>query len=274
MADIIDTIKIVFKKALADDIMGTAARVAYYFFLAIFPGIIALFALAGIVGGDQAFEWIMSLVRQGLPQDAEVMIAEFVGEITGESRPGLLSLGILGVLWAASNSFNGLTIGLNKMYNIDEYRSWWKRRLGAVGLLIASGILLNLGATAILAGPELARLLGLDAAVVYVTWASAFLFITALFWLTYYLLPNTDQSSGKIQVLIGAAVGTVLWILASVLFRAYVANFGSFGATYGVLGGVIVLMLWLYITALAILFGGEVAATLQQRVRERTSPEP
>ncbi len=273
MGHIIDTIKTVLKKAIADDITGTAARVAYYFFLAIFPAIIALFALAGIVGGDQAFEWIMSLVRQGLPQDAEVMIEQFVGEITGESRPGLLSLGILGVLWAASNSFNGLTIGLNKMYNVDEHRSWWKRRLGALGLLIASGVALNLGATAILAGPELIRALGLDAVVVYATWASAFVVITALFWLTYYLLPNADQTGGKKEVLIGAVAGTVVWILASALFRAYVANFGSYGATYGVLGGVIVLMLWLYITALAILFGGEVAATLQQRGRDSTSPE-
>lgn len=131
MSHIIDTIKTVLKKAIADDIMGTAARVAYYFFLAIFPAIIALFALAGIVGGDQAFEWIMSRVRQGLPQDAEGIIEQFVGGVTGESRPGLLSLGILGVLWAASASFNGLTIGLNKMYDVEEGRSWWKRRLVA-----------------------------------------------------------------------------------------------------------------------------------------------
>lgn len=274
MSHIIDTIKTVLKKAIADDIMGTAARVAYYFFLAIFPAIIALFALAGIVGGDQAFEWIMSRVRQGLPQDAEGIIEQFVGGVTGESRPGLLSLGILGVLWAASASFNGLTIGLNKMYDVEEGRSWWKRRLVAAGLFIAAGIVLNLGAAVILAGPELIRALGLDAVVVYATWAAAFVVITALFWLTYYLLPHADQSSGKKEVLIGAVVGTVVWSLASALFRAYVANFGSYAATYGVLTGVIVLMLWLYITALAILFGGEVAATLQQEVRGRTSLEP
>lgn len=267
MPHIFDTIKTVLQKAMADDILGTAARVAYYFFLAIFPAIIALFALAGIVGGDQAFEWIMSQVRQGLPQDAESIVEQFVGGITGESRPGLLSVGILGVVWAASSSFNGLTIGLNKMYDVEEGRSWWKRRLVAAGLFIAAGVVLNLGAAAILAGPELIRALGLDAIVVYATWAAAFVVITALFWLTYYLLPHADQSSGKKEVLIGAVVGTVVWALASVLFRTYVANFGSYAATYGVLAGVIVLMLWLYITALAILFGGEVAATLQQQGR-------
>ncbi len=274
MSHIFDTIRTVLKKAMADDILGTAARVAYYFFLAIFPAIIALFALAGIIGGDQAFDWIMSRVRQGLPQDAESIVEQFVAGITGESRPGLLSVGILGVLWAASSSFNGLTIGLNKMYDVEEGRSWWKRRLVAAGLFIAAGIVLNLGAAAILAGPELIRALGLDAFVVYATWAAAFAVITALFWLTYYLLPHADQSSGKKEVLIGAVVGTVVWALASVLFRTYVANFGSYAATYGVLAGVIVLMLWLYITALAILFGGEVAATLQQEgVARPSSPD-
>ena len=265
MAELAETTKTIFRKAVEDDILGTAARVAYYFFLALFPAIIALFALTGIVGGDRAFEWIMAQVRDGVPGDAEFFLEEFLQEITGESRPGLLSIGIIGVLWAASNSFNGLSIGLNRMYNVDEDRSWWKRRLYAVGLLIASGIILNLGAIAILAGPEIAAAAGLGELIVYWSWAMAFALITALFWLTYYILPNTDQSGGKKEVLIGAITGTVVWILASVLFRLYVSNFGDYSATYGLLGGVVILLLWLYITALAILFGGEVAATLQEQ---------
>lgn len=259
-----ETPKTVVQKAVEDDIAGTAARVAYYFFLALFPAVIALFAFAGILGGDQAFEWVMSRVRQTLPQDAQGMLQRFLGEITGQSRPGLLSVGILGVLWAASNSFNGLAIGLNRMYGVDEDRSWWKRRLIAIGLLIASAFALNLGAVAILAGPEIIGALGLGSLTVVWTWVMAFVLIAGLFWLTYYLLPNKDQARGKKEVLIGAAVGTVMWVLASALFRMYVANFGNYSATYGFLGGVIILMLWLYITALAILFGGEVAATLQE----------
>jgi membrane protein len=271
MAEITNTTKAVFKNAMEDDIAGTAARVAYYFFLALFPAIIALFALTGIVGGDRAFEWVMSQVRQGLPGEAETMLEQFLLEITGQSRPGLLSVGILGVLWAASNSFNGLTIGLNRMYNVDEHRSWWKRRLIAIGLLIATAIVLNIGATAILAGPELIGALGFDVVVGYLTWGMAFLLVTGLFWLTYYLLPNADQRGGAREVLIGAVIGTLLWAGASVLFRLYVSNFGNYSATYGFLGGVIILLLWLYITALAILFGGEVAATLQQRNAPRST---
>lgn len=269
MTAIVGTTKTIFRNALEDDITGTAARVAYYFFLALFPGIIALFAFAGIVGGDQAFEWAMSRVRQGLPDDAQTMLERFLAEITGQSRPGLLSVGILGVLWAASNSFNGLAIGLNRMYDVEEDRSWWKRRLMAVALLIGSAVAINVGAAAILAGPELARAVGLGSVVVYWSWLMAFVLIAALFWMTYYVLPNKDQKRGKKEVLVGAAVGTLLWVAASGLFRLYVANFGNYSATYGFLGGVILLMLWLYITALAILFGGEVAATLQQ---ERGTP--
>jgi len=264
MADFTGTAKTIFRKAMEDDILGTSARVAYYFFLSLFPAIIALFALTGIVGGDDAFDWIMSQVREGLPGDAEAMLEGFVREITGERRPGLLSLGVIGLLWAASSGFNGLTIGLNKMYNVEEDRSWWKRRLMAIGFLIAAGIALNVGALAMMAGPEVVGFLGLGEAVGYLTWAVAFVLIAALLWLTYFILPNTDQKGRHKEVLIGAVTGTGVWILASILFRVYVSNFGSYSATYGVLGGVIILLLWLYITALAILFGGEVAATLQE----------
>jgi len=258
------TAKAIFRNAMEDDILGTAARVAYYFFLALFPAIIALFALTGIVGGDDAFDWIMSHVREGLPGDAASMLEGFVSEITGESRTGLLSLGIIGVLWAASNSLNGLTIGLNRMYNVEEERSWWKRRLVSIGLLIAAGIALSVGALALMAGPELVGFLGLGAVVGYLTWLMAFVLIAALLWLFYFLLPNADQKGRHKEVLIGAVTGTGVWILASVLFRVYVSNFGNYTATYGVLGGVIILLLWLYITALAILFGGQVASTLQE----------
>jgi len=260
----------VFKRAMEDDITGTAARVAYYFFLALFPAIIALFSFAGLFGGDQAFNWIMGQVRGGLPGDAQTMLERFLREITGQSRPGLLSVGILGVIWAASNGFNGLTIGLNRMYGVEEDRSWLKRRLLAIGLMIAAALALNVGAAAILAGPELIRAIGLGQVAVYATWAMGFVLIAALFWLTYYMLPNADQRGQRGKVLVGAVVGTLVWIGASFLFRLYVSNFGNYSATYGFLGGVVILLLWLYVTALAVLFGGEVAATLEEGDGART----
>jgi membrane protein len=262
MADFKTTVKRIFKDSAEDDIPGTGARVAFFFALAIFPAIIALFAITGIAGGDEAFQWIMERVRQGMPEDAAAQFEGFVEEITGTERPGLLSVGLLGVVWAASNAFNGLTIGLNRMYGVEEERSWLKRRLLSVGMLIIAGIVLNLGTIAIIAGPELAEVVGLGAAVGYLSWILAFALLTALLWITYYILPNRDQSGWKREVLIGAVCGTAVWIVASALFRVYVSNFGNYSATYGFVGGIIVLLLWLYITAISILFGGEVASTL------------
>lgn len=281
MSNVTGSTRQIFRNAMKDDIPGTAARVAFFFALAIFPAIIALFAITGIVGGDQAFEWIMVQIRQGMPESAAEQMGSFVSQITGQERPGLLSVGLIGVIWSASNAFNGLTIGLNEMYDLEEDRSFVKRRLLSVGVFLIAGIILNVGAIAILAGPELVEALGLGSIVVYLSWVLAFALLTALLWMIYYILPNRDQSDQKSAVLVGALCGATAWIAASALFRLYVSNFGNYDATYGVVGGVIVLLLWLYITAMAILFGGEVAATLEQervsepsaeRGGERTAP--
>jgi membrane protein len=273
MADFKTTVKRIFKDSAEDDIPGAGARVAFFFALAIFPAIIALFAITGIAGGDDAFQWIMERIRQGMPEDAATQFEGFVEEITGTERPGLLSVGLLGVVWAASNAFNGLTIGLNRMYGVEEERSWLKRRLLSVGMLILAGIVLNLGTIAIIAGPELAEVVGLGAVVGYLSWLLAFALLTALLWITYYILPNRDQSGWKREVLIGAVCGTTVWIVASALFRVYVSNFGNYSATYGFVGGIIILLLWLYITAISILFGGEVASTLGRIYAEEPRAE-
>jgi membrane protein len=257
----------IFREAVDDGITGEAAKAAYYFFLSFFPLILALFAFTGILGGQTAFDWIMGQLHRALPGEAAEYLEAFVAEITGDSRPGMLSLGILLTLWAASNVFAVLTVGLNRMYDIAEDRPWWKRRLLAVAALVAGLVLLTSAAVSLLAGPELVAGLGLAPALQVLRLPLAFVMLVGMLWLVYYLLPARDQSAAWRPVLIGAAVGAVLWVLGTLGFRLYVANFASYSTTYGVVGGIIVLLIWLYLTALAILFGGEVAATLEQRGR-------
>lgn len=134
--------------------------------------------------------------------------------------------------------------------------------------LVAGLALFVSGVAAILAGPSLIDILDLSRAWNVLRWPLAFLLVTAMIWLIYYLMPNRDQAGSKKPTLIGALVGSSLWTLATLGFRLYVSHFGSYSKTYGVVGGVLVLVLWLYLTALAILFGGEVAATLEQRKTE------
>jgi membrane protein len=258
----------VLREAMADGITGEAAKAAYYFFLSFFPGILALFAFTGIFGGEEAFDWIMGHLHRALPGEAASYLGGFVAQITGESRPGMLSLGVLLTLWSASNVFSVLTEGLNTMYDLEETRPFWQRRLLALAALVVGLVLLTTAAAALLAGPALVATLGLETAWIYLRWPLAFVLLVAMLWLVYYLLPARDQRQALRPVAVGALVGAALWVLATLGFRLYVANLGSYDATYGIVGVFIVLLLWLYLTALTVLFGGEVAATLEQRMRD------
>lgn len=244
---------------MADNVTGEAAKVAYYFFLSLFPLVLVLFALTGLLGGDAAFAWIMDRVRGTLPVDAARLIESAVAEITSEARPGILSVGIALTLWAASNVYAALGDGLDSIYGIVKGRSWWRKRLLAILLLLGTAALMILGAILVLAGREIGGILGLGAAWSLVRGPLAFGLIATVLALVYFVLPNRDQRQSKGPILAGAVVGALLWILATVIFRLYVANFGNYSDTYGFVGAVIVLLLWLYLTALSVLVGGEVA---------------
>lgn len=254
-------------KVMDDNITGEAAKVAYYFFLSLFPLILVLFALTGLLGGDAAFRWIMGAIQGAVPAGTAGYLAEFVAEITDKPRPGVLSVGILLTLWSASGVFAALGDGLNTIYGIEQQRSWLRRRAIALALLVLGSALFIVGATLILAGPDIAAALRLGFAWRALSIPAAFVPLVLLMWSIYYFLPNRDLSHVKRCVLGGAIAGTLLWMLATYLFRLYVTHFGSYDRTYGFVGAVILLLLWLYMTAVAILFGGEVAAQLERRAR-------
>jgi membrane protein len=261
--------KTVVLEAIDDRLTAEAARAAYYFFLSLFPAILALFALTGIFGGDAAFEWIMGRLRTSLPGDAAAYLQRFVLEVTGESRPGILSFSILFTLWSASNVVVAVTDGLNRMYDVEERRSWWLQRMVALGVVVVGAVLLVGNAVALLAGPELLDLVGAAGFWSVLRWPLAMLLLVAMTWLLYLVLPERSCRGAALPTLLGAVVGTALWILTTWGFRVYVRSFGNFDQTYGFVGGIIVLLLWLYLTSLAILFGGEIAATLEQSRDDR-----
>jgi membrane protein len=263
-----------YREADEDGISGEAAKVAYYAFLSLFPFIIALFALTGIFGGKAAFAGIMAYLRDVLPASAAGYLERFVREVTEHKRPGLLSLGALLTLWSASTVFVSLIDGLNAVYDVRDDRGWWRRRLIALFALAGSLVLLVGGTAALLAGPPLVVTLHLVTLWDALRWPLAFGAITAMMWLAYTVLPNRRGQRRRVPTLAGAGVGAGLWLLATWGLQQYLARFGTFSRTYGVVGGVIVLLLWLYLTSLAVLLGGEVAATAEAQATDRRTRRP
>jgi membrane protein len=264
VAEFVRAVKRIARKASADQITTQAAAIAYAFFLALFPLIFSLFALTGIIGGDRAFHEIMSSIERAVPPETAKILAGYVAQITNHSRPAILSVGVVTMLWSAAGGVGAILGGLNNVYEVRETRGVWKPRALALGVMIICALLFIAAAVAILVGPGLAKAFHMGVAWEILRWPIGYLLVTLVFWILYYLLPARDQSRSKKAILVGAAAGAFLWIVITFLFQLYVSNFGSFDLTYGALGAVVVLLVWLYLSALAILLGGEIAQAAER----------
>jgi membrane protein len=258
------------KEVVEDGILGLAAQTAYYFFFSLFPLLLFAAPLLGLIGDEHVIiNWVMGQVSSTVPEEALALVRNVVADVVfSQNAPGLMSVGAVLAAWTGSNVFGSLIDALNRAYDVEEGRPWWKKRLIALGAVIASGLLMAVSATVMLAGPEITRWLtdhiGLGRTF-EVTWMigqypAAFALLVGMMWLIYYFLPNLRQH--KRQILVGAVVAALLWVVVTLGFRFYVANFGSYNKTYGTIGGVIVLLTWMYLTMLVILIGGELNAEL------------
>jgi len=260
--------KRVWREFQDDDIANQAAKVAYYFFLSLPPLMMAAFGLAGIFGDDRTADWLSAQLGTNLPAEAAGLVSGFVDDVVRTEHPGPFSVGLLLALWSGSAVFGALEDTLNLAFDVREKRGFVRKKLVTLGTLAAVGVLFTAGSAAILAGPAIARALGLGAfgeAVWSVAqWPLAFALVVAAFWVIYYVLPHRDQRRCRLVLLGASAIAAVLWVVATVGFRLYVARFGSFSQTYGLLGAVIVLLLWMYYTSLVILLGGEIAAEMER----------
>ncbi len=262
-----DTSKKVVRESKRDDLPGQGAKVAFYVFLSIFPLLLVALALTGLIGGQRAFDSIMGTLESSLPAEAAGLFEQYVAEITQKPQPGILSVGLLLTLWSASAGFAALGESLNGVFDVEESRGFVKRRAIAIAFALGAGVLLVAVAVLMLAGPEIFAAVGLGAVFGIVRWPLAFAILAAILYLMYRFLPNHEgHAQGKSgALLMGAIAGALLWVLATALFRFYVSNFGSYSKTYGAVGAVIVLLLWMQISAVIVLLGGEIAAALAKR---------
>ena len=269
---VLPLLKRTWAEILDDNVLGLAAQTAYYFFFSLFPLLLFSAPLLGLIGGrEMVLGRVMASAAQVLPGSAFTMLDQVVQDVVlSDNAPGLMSLGALLALWAGSNIFSALIDALNRAYDVTETRSWVKKRLLSLAAVLVAGGALVLATLTMLAGEDLVRWfagqLGLGAqerlAWTVFQYLLAFALLVGSAWMLFYFLPNVRQD--RTRVLAGAVVTTVLWIVVTLVFRAYVQNFGNYNATYGTIGGVIVLLLWMYLSMLVLLTGGELNSELHR----------
>ena len=260
-----------------DNVSMVAAGVAFYILLAIFPAIAAVISIDGLFADPASVQQHVDMLSQFMPQQAMAIIEEQMTRVASGGQTALgfgVALGILASLWSAAKGMKALMEALNIVYDEQETRGFI--RLNAVALLLTLGLMLflivTLGAVVVL--PALLGNIGLgDAArtlMAVLRWPLLALALMVVLALLYRLAPDRDQPRWR-WVSWGAVAATVLWIIGSIAFSWYVQNFGSYNATYGSVGAVVILMMWFWISAYIILMGAEVNAEMEHQTRHDTT---
>lgn len=265
-----------------DNLIGRAAELAFNLVLAVFPLFIFLLSLLGLFAAQAVVlrENLFTYINDVLPPAAAQVIGHTLQEVMRNASNGKVTFGIVLTIWFASGGMNSMMSALNGVYEVKERRSFVKVRVISFVLTIAISLLIILALIAILSGGHLADLAGgyygLHKAVVMfwtvAQWIVAIAFITFSFSLIYYFAPDLEEQHWY-WITPGSLFGVVLWIAASFGFRAYLHFFNSYSRTYGSLGAVMILLMWLYVTGIAFLIGGEINAQIEHAAARRGHPE-
>jgi len=262
----------------SDDVFGDAAKLAYYFLLALFPLLIFLTSAIGLVvgSGTGLRHALFNYLSRVMPSSAFQLIDSTMWEISSASSGAKLSFGLLAAFWAASNGMGAITQSLNAAYDVKETRPWWKQRVIAVVLTSALSILIIAALVIVFGGGKLVDQLAASFGfgVVFtlgwkiLQWPIALAFMLLAFALIYYFAPDLRDQDWK-WITPGSLIGVALWVGVSFAFKGYLHFFDSYSKTYGSLGAVIVLMLWLYLTGLSVLIGGEVNSEIENAAAKK-----
>jgi membrane protein len=263
-----------------DNVPLLAAGVAFYAMLAIFPAIIALVTVYGMVADPAQVESQVSEFAKSLPSGADQLLTEQLKSVTSAGRQSLsigLAVSLLAVLWSASGGVQGLVKGLNLVYDEKETRGFIKLRGLSLLLTIGAIVVAVVALALITVFPGVIDNFGLGQAVQLaasiVRWVVLALLVLVAIAVLYRYAPDRANPRWR-WVSWGAVVALVLWLLGSIGFSWYVDNFGKYNQTYGALAAVIILLLWLFLSAFAVLLGAELDAEIERQTARDTTTGP
>jgi membrane protein len=257
------------REAFKDNVFGMAAQLAYYFFFALFPALLLLITIASYFPVHTLIDQVFTSMSGFAPPTALAIITEQIQKITQAKPSGLLTFGIAAALWSTSSAMSAVINTLNSAYGVQEGRPWWKVQLTAILLTLGVALFILVSFALVIVGPtmagQVAAWVHLGAAFEWtwkiLQWPFVFALACSGIALIYYYAPDAEQD--WVWLTPGSVFATTLWLLASLCFKYYVVNISDYAATYGAIGGAMVLMLWFYISAAVILVGAEMNAEIE-----------
>jgi len=257
-------------RLFTDDLLGWSAQLSYYFFLALFPALICFVALASFFPIEHLTDIVLGVLTRIAPADVLALVERQLSVIAESHSAGLLTFGVIGTVWSASASMQTLIRTLNFAYHVPETRPWWRVRLRAMALTLVVPAFALASLTIVLVGPvlgeQLAGALHVSALFVWtwriVHWPLVFVLVVTQLAFVYTVGPDASQ---RWQSLIpGSCFATAIWIGASLGLRWYVASFAAYQKTYGTIGTALVILLWFYVSGLAMLVGAELNSVVNE----------
>jgi membrane protein len=252
-----------------DNCLAMAAQLAYYFFFALFPTLLFIVALASYFPVTTLIDDMFRILGGFVPPEALTIITEQIVKISKSEDGGLLSLGVLLAVSSSSAAMTAIIDTLNRAHGIEERRPWWKVRLTAIALTVGVAVFILVSFALILTGPtlatELAKGWGLGPVFEWtwkiLQWPVIFAMVSGAIALIYHYAPDVKKE--WIWLTPGSVLATTLWLIASLGFKYYVANWGAYTETYGIIGAVMTLLLWFYLSGLVILVGAEMNVEIE-----------
>jgi membrane protein len=256
-----------------------AASLAYYFFLALFPGLLFVVSLASLLPVQHMLDRIVTILSRVAPGNVVAIAQQQLIQITARPHGGVLTLSLLAAIWSTSSGMGAVIDTLNQAYHITESRPWWHVRVTAIALTLALTLATLAAFALVMVGPTAARhaadwfALGplFGWAWNIVRWPAAFALVVTALGCIYHFAPDTRHE--WVWITPGSMAATALWLLVSVAFKWYVSHFADYQKTYGAIGGVMVALLWFYFTSLAILLGAHLDATIEHMSIDASAPE-